>query len=127
MDDKLRYSPKHEDTMRRLTIMLIVALCATQSFAGTYYVDGANGDDARDGTSPATAWRSLERANQLVLQSGDQLLFKAGMRYTGQLRPQGSGSMGDDGKPLLIRIGKYGEGDLPRIDGEGRVLDTLLL
>src|SRR5262249_1406032 len=58
---------------------------------------------------------------------GDQVLFKAGTRFMGQLKLQGSGRMGDDGKPLPIRIGKYGEGALPRIDGEGQSLDTLLL
>jgi hypothetical protein len=32
-----------------------------------------------------------------------------------------------DGNPVPIRLGKYGEGSRPRIDGEGLVLDTLLL
>src|SRR5262249_2115276 len=32
-----------------------------------------------------------------------------------------------DGKSLPITIGKYGEGPLPRIDGEGKVLDAVLL
>ncbi len=29
--------------------------------------------------------------------------------------------------PVPIMLGKYGDGPRPRIDGEGKVLDTLLL
>ncbi len=92
----------------------------------TYYVDSHNGDDSNSGTSPDQAWKNLERVNAHVFRPGDKLLFKAGLRFTGQLRPQGSGAV-VDGKPVPITIGKYGEGPRPRIDGEGKVLDTLLL
>jgi len=94
--------------------------------AATYFVDSENGDDARPGTSVEQAWKSLERVNTHVFQPGDQLLFKAGSRFTGQLRLQGSGRLEGD-KPLPITIGKYGDGPKPSIDGEGRFLDALLL
>ncbi|HPU56895.1 MAG TPA: right-handed parallel beta-helix repeat-containing protein, partial [Verrucomicrobiota bacterium] len=94
--------------------------------AATYYVDASTGDDAYNGTSPTLAWKTLERVNREVFQPGDRILFKAGTRYTGQLRPQGSGAI-QDGRTNVIAIGKYGEGDRPRIDGEGLYLDTLLL
>lgn len=94
--------------------------------AAVYYVDSQNGDDARLGTSAEKAWKTLDRVNGQVFQPGDQLLFKAGARFTGQLRPQGSGRLDGD-KPLPITIGKYGDGPKPRFDGEGKFLDTLLL
>ena len=94
--------------------------------AAVYFVDHQSGDDARDGTSAAHPWKTLERVNAHVFQPGDQLLFKAGSRFTGQLRPQGSGKLDGD-KPMPITIGKYGDGPKPRLDGEGRFLDTLLL
>ncbi|HXT12012.1 MAG TPA: right-handed parallel beta-helix repeat-containing protein [Candidatus Angelobacter sp.] len=87
-----------------------------------YYVNSETGDDLRSGTSPANAWRTLERVNTQIFRPGDTLLFKAGTRYFGQLKPQGSGT---SNAPIVM--GKYGRGPLPRIDGQGRVLDTLLL
>jgi hypothetical protein len=56
------------------------------------------------------------------LKPGDQLFFKAGGRWLGQLTPKGGG----DSKAKVI-IGRYGEGSKPRIDGEGKHLDTVLL
>jgi hypothetical protein len=94
--------------------------------AATYHVDSKKGDDAHDGASAGQPWKTLERVNAHVFQPGDQLLFKAGSRFTGQLCPQGSGRLDGD-KPVPITIGKYGDGPRPRIDGEGRFLDTLLL
>ncbi len=84
------------------------------------------GDDTKAGTTPATAWRTLEAVNAHVFRPGDQLLFKASTRYLGQLAPKGSGAV-VDGKVRAIKIGRYGEGTAPRIDGAGEVLDTLLL
>ncbi len=94
--------------------------------AATFHVDSAAGEDSASGTSSTQAWRSLEGVNAKVFQPGDRLQFKSGGRWTGQLRPQGSGKL-LDGQPVPIVVDRYGEGPLPRIDGEGRVLDTLLL
>ena len=94
--------------------------------AAVYHVDGESGDDARDGSSPAKAWRTLDRVNVQVFQAGDRVLFRAGTRYAGQLKPQGSGGL-IDGRPAPVVLGMYGTGPKPRFEGEGRVLDTLLL
>ena len=104
-------------------LLLLQALTAS---ATVYYVDSSTGDDARTGTVPGEAWRSLDRVNAVVFQPGDQILFKAGSRYRGQFKPQGSGTI-RDGKVVPIVVGMYGEGPKPRIDGEGEVLDTVLL
>jgi hypothetical protein len=111
-------------TMKSLAAGLL--LSASAGFAATYHVDSAGGDDANSGTAPGQAWKSLDRVNQTTFQPGDQLLFKAGTRHTGQLKPQGSGRM-TAGKLEPIVIGQYGAGPRPRLDGEGQVLDTLLL
>jgi hypothetical protein len=107
--------------MRSIVFILLLRFAATAG-ATNYYVNSQAGDDVRSGTSRTQAWRTLTRVNQQVFQPGDEVLFKAGTRYTGQLKPQGSGA---EGNP--IRIGKYGLGGPPRIDGQGEVLDTLLL
>jgi hypothetical protein len=107
--------------MRLSLIFLLLGDAATVA-AKDYYVNSQSGDDARSGTSRWQAWRTLARVNQQTFQPGDKILFKASTRYTGQLAPQGSGT-----EENPIRIGEYGFGALPRIDGEGKVLDTLLL
>ena len=104
---------------------LIAGLCCDRA-ATNFYVDSKSGSENAPGTSPETAWKTLDQVNTHVFQPGDQLLFRAGTRYVGQLKPQGSGRE-SNGKVEPIMIGKYGDGPLPRIDGEGRVLDTLLL
>ena len=108
----------------RLNFLLpvLVSVFLTNAGAAVYHVDSASGNDSDDGHSPAQAWRSLEKANAVVLKPGDKLLFKAGGRWSGQLKPRGAGN-----NSALVSIGRYGEGSLPRIDGEGKFLDTVLL
>jgi hypothetical protein len=97
-------------------------VAANSWYWGCYYVDSASGSDDNDGESPGTAWQSLGPVNGRTFRSGDMILFKGGTTYTGQLKPQGSGTAD---KPIIIDM--YGDGNKPRIDGEGNVLDTLLL
>jgi uncharacterized protein YjdB len=83
--------------------------------AGTiYYVDSMEGDDENAGTSPASAWKTLDKLNATTFQPGDAILFEAGGTWTGKLHPKGSGS---DGLP--IQIDKYGEGPKPLLAGDG--------
>lgn len=77
----------------------------TNPYAGIdYYIDADQGDDARAGTSPEQAWRSLNKANAITFNPGDRILLKAGSVWNRQqLWPKGSGSAD---KP--ITIGAYG-------------------
>ena len=69
-----------------------------------YHLDATAGDDAADGRTPATAWKTLARANAVTFQPGDRVLLKAGETWSGQqLWPKGSGA---DGRP--IEIDAYG-------------------
>lgn len=108
--------------LRRAKPAILLFATALAATAATYHVDSAGGNDAHDGLTPASAWRSLARVNAQVFQPGDELRFRAGTHNTGQLAPRGSGATN---RP--IRITTYGSGARPRLDGEGRVLDTLLL
>lgn len=103
-----------------------LASSATVLRAATYHLDGTNGRDDANGLAPESAWKTLARANRQVFQPGDQLLFKAGTRYVGQLAPQGAGAI-VTGQPTPVTISSYGDGARPRIDAEGRHLDALLL
>ena len=104
----------------------LLLFSAAASPAAIYHVDSLTGDDSRSGLTPTAAWQSLAKVNSVTFQPGDQILFKAGTRYQGQLAPRGSGNMVDD-RPNPIVIGRYGEGARPRIDGEGKVDSTLYL
>jgi len=92
-------------------LALLILFEGRNSAAGatTYYVDSQSGDDGRSGVTGEQAWKSLEHVNTQVFQPGDQLLFKAGSRFSGQLRPQGSGKLEGD-KPVLITIGNMAKG-----------------
>lgn len=76
-----------------------------------YYVDALWGDDRLSGTSPAAAWRTLEKANAHVFLPGETLLLRAGRRFEGQLVVH---------DVTGVSVGRYGVGDKPRIEGGGR-------
>lgn len=72
----------------------------------TYYVS-PDGDDSAPGTSADRAWRTLARADELLLHPGDRLLLQGGARFSGQvaIRPD---EAGDPERPVVI--GSYGKG-----------------
>lgn len=72
----------------------------------TYYVDADGGDDENDGTSPQTAFQTLDKLNSMTFAPGDTILFQRGDEWMGQFRPKGSGA---EGTP--ITVSSYGEGD----------------
>ncbi len=96
-------------------ILSVFVITAGQALAvnTTYYVDSVNGSDSNNGTSPATAWKTLTKVNNTTFGQGDNILFKAGCSWTGttQLYPKGSGVSGNP-----IRIDTYGAGPKPIIN-----------
>jgi parallel beta-helix repeat protein len=55
-----------------------------------YYVNASTGDDGNTGASPATAWRTISKANGAV-QPGDTVLIYGGI-YNETIRPARSGA-----------------------------------
>src|SRR5918993_4000989 len=51
-----------------------------QLLAAAYFVS-PTGNDTNDGRSPATAWRTIERANGRNWNPGDALLFEGGQTF----------------------------------------------
>src|SRR5579862_5049614 len=109
-----------------LIALFMLLSIVSWSSASTFYIDSESGNDANDGSSPEHAFKSLDAINAKTFAPGDRILFKAGSKFSGQLKPQGSGKLVDD-KPQLISIDMYGQGPKPRIDGDGQALDGLLL
>lgn len=85
---------------------------AERAAVRTYYVDAVGGSDDADGTSPATAWRSLARASRADLGPGDRLLLRRGNRWRGTLRISARGT---EERPVIV--GGYGVGSRPTIGG----------
>ena len=97
---------------------------APHTEVATYYVSNS-GDDANDGLSPETAWKTIARVNQDTYIPGDKILFERGGEWENTtLQPQGSGSA-----EAYITIGAYGDetAHAPRIAANGKVNDALYL
>ena len=76
----------------------------------TYHVDSEGGDDARDGLTPATAWKSFANVTNLTLGPGERLLLKRGSVFNEELTLSARGSAEN-----WAEIGAYGEGMCPQI------------
>lgn len=58
-----------------------------QQITGTvYYISSLNGNDANDGMSEQTAWKSCEMLKTANLQSGDTVLFECGSLFREQMK-----------------------------------------
>lgn len=79
----------------------------------TYYIDCVGGNDANNGTSTSTPWKTFANVNSRTLVAGDSVLLKRGVTCVGigSLVPKGSGT-----PTSPITIGDYGTGTLPKID-----------
>jgi len=110
-------------THRTVLACLAAAVLGLPAAAGkTYYVDNTAGSDAKNGLSEGAAWKTLDKVNAASFAPGDRILFNAGSRFSGQLRPRGAGS---EASPIIVDT--YGKGDKPLIAAEGRFHEALLL
>ena len=100
----------------------LVLLLAAPVFCADFYLDGQTGDDANNGLSAASAWKTLERVNSHAFQPGDRLLLRAGTVHSGQLKPTGSGAAG-----APVRLDMFEEGPKPRINSGGVMPAALYL
>ncbi len=101
-----------------------------------FYIDARTGSDLAAGTSPATAWRSLDKARQKGLKAGDVVRLARGSVWTRENFYFGSGLAGTATAPIVIEA--YGDGEPPTIDdprapwidgetGEPAVFDAVFL
>ena len=95
---------------KKVFVALSVAFAAAAVPATTYYLDSEGGNDANDGVTPATAWQTLAKANDLKPQPGDKVLFKRGGVWRGTL----TAKSGEEGRPVLYS--SYGTGPKPVLE-----------
>jgi hypothetical protein len=94
--------------MRKLTFLFAVLLlyvCAA-SQSKTYYIS-PSGNDANNGLSIATAWRTPSNINVLDLEPGDKILFEGGQSFTGNIQLDAN-DLGTAINPITISV--YGSG-----------------
>lgn len=89
-----------------------------------FYIDSQSGNDAAQGTSAEDAWRTLAKLKEFgKLVPGDKILLKRGSAFDGvSLEFAG---MGTEQAPIVIDA--YGEGELPRLNGNGQVENVVSL
>lgn len=76
---------------------------------GADYHISADGDDAADGLTPGTAWRTFDPANAMYLAPGDRVLLRRGDSWNQELNLRGWGSPG-----APITLSAYGDPAAPR-------------
>jgi len=97
----------------KLTLLFLCLLSYVASNATTYYIS-VSGNDANNGTSASTPWKTLSKLNSLFssLKAGDNVLFNRGDVFYGKIIVNSNGTAGS-----LITIGAYGTGANPVITG----------
>ena len=95
---------------KKVFAALSVAFAAAAVSATTYYLDSESGNDANDGVTPATAWQTLAKANDLKPRPGDKILFKRGGVWRGTL----TAKSGEEERPVLYS--SYGTGPKPVLE-----------
>ncbi|MBQ1725699.1 MAG: mechanosensitive ion channel family protein, partial [Muribaculaceae bacterium] len=99
--------PQADVHVRADAVAAMLAMSCGAAIATDYYVDSEKGDDAADGATMETAWRTLGRVNNAKIAPGDRVLFKRGGLWRGSLRP----SSGEEGRPVTYSW--YGKGPKP--------------
>ena len=80
----------------------------------TYYISFSSGSDSNDGKSEDKPFKNLGKINSITFKPGDKINFKSGDSWRGYFKLLGSGEESNK-----IQIGSYGNGNKPKIDGNG--------
>ena len=95
-----------------VVFVLIASALGLATGMHDFHVDAVRGDDANDGLTADTAWRTMSRAQGQELSDGDRLLLRAGCVWRLEkpflLRARGS-------RELPVVVTRYGEGAAPEL------------
>ena len=105
---------------RVILFVLCIAGLPLSSSATDYYVNSQQGNDTKNGITPAAAWQSLKKVNDTSFKPGDRILFCKNSTWQGQLLIQ---SQGKAGKPVIYTA--YGKGARPKIEGVSPYQDAI--
>ena len=104
-------------TWTQLAFCLLSSVFYACNSSHVYYLDATSGSDQNNGTSPRSAWQSIEALKQISLQPGDKILFKKGETFPGILEVTGKGTYTH---PIIIDA--YGKVPAPRPHGSAPLL-----
>jgi hypothetical protein len=99
--------------MRHVIAMFCLILSSAAASAATYYVS-PTGSDAKDGTLPNTAWRTVAKVNGFALVPGDNVLFQGAGVWYEMLQPSANGTILQP-----ITFSTYGNGSAVLNGGNG--------
>jgi hypothetical protein len=97
-----------------ILFLLVVCLSPQILFASTYYVSSA-GNDANEGTSQSTAWKTIARVNKTRFQPGDKILFEGSSTFSGGIYLRAS-TAGTSSKPIIFS--SFGKGTATITSGD---------
>jgi gliding motility-associated-like protein len=92
--------------------LFFLLLTFSTSWAQKTYYLAASGNDGNDGLSTSSPIKTIDKLNTISLSAGDQVLFKKGDTFSGQIAVNHSG-----GSSNPITYGSYGSGNKPVISG----------
>ena len=102
-------SVKKLDELKASRIAEIRSTETAVEITGTKYYVSAEGDDANDGKTPETAWKTTEKVSFASLSEGDGVFFRRGDTFRGTVTTKKG-----------VTYSAYGEGAKPNIYGSLR-------
>ena len=99
---------------RIITLIVSLFYLVLTANGQSFYISNSEGNDDNDGLSIQSPFKSLNKLNSMVFNSGDSIFFKSGDYWQGMFWIKGSGSSMN---PIVI--GVYGGDNRPIIDGFG--------
>ncbi|MCP4270445.1 MAG: right-handed parallel beta-helix repeat-containing protein [Gammaproteobacteria bacterium] len=86
---------------QKLVYLSLISSCLLiqSTYAENYYVH-PDGDDSANGNTESTAFKSLDRINQLTLAAGDNVYLSAGATFAGTLKL--ADVSGNESQPITI-------------------------
>jgi parallel beta-helix repeat protein len=113
-----KHAPKrvHRTVLRHRASTLVKSATAAQAPitipapTGTIYYVSSSGSDASPGTSPVTAWQTVEQVDRAHLVPGDEVLFEGGATFADDALMPGWGESTSGTSAAPISFGSYGAG-----------------
>ena len=75
-------------TIGLLTILL--SAFVSKNISATNYYVSTSGNDANNGTSISTPWKTIDKMNSMSYNPGDNILFNGGQTFSGSISPGSS-------------------------------------
>ena len=84
-------------------LVAMLVSCSSQTTTTNYYFDSVNGDDANNGISVGTPFKSLAKLQSLTLKGGDSILLKSGAVFTEKLLLS---CCGEENNPVVLEVAR---------------------